>query len=101
MTNISTTNGNRLLLIVLATALIVITKTSAARDINVRDMVTARGECHIELVKGAGYGRCKDGVIYMLFKNGRHVIVFSNPDDTVIALAGSGDRQPRLEHYYI
>ena len=63
-------------------------------------MVTAEGDCLIELVKGAGYGHCDDGVIYMLFKNGRHMIMF-HMNDTVVALAGTGDRQPRLEDYYL
>ena len=48
----------------------------AARDINIRDMVSSKGECRMELVKGAGYNRCNDGVIYMLFKNGRHALMF-------------------------
>jgi hypothetical protein len=79
-------------LALLAAALVIATTNYAAgRDINLKDLVTAEGECRIELVKGAGYGRCDDGVIYMLFKNGRHLIMFHNKDD-VIALAGAGDR---------
>jgi hypothetical protein len=81
-------------------AVIPMTNYAAGRDLNLKDMVTAEGECRIELVKGAGYGRCDDGVIYMLFKNGRHLIMFHNKDD-VIALAGAGDRQPRLEDFYV
>ena len=88
-------------LALLAAALVIATTNYATgRDINLKDMVTAEGECRIELVRGAGYGRCDDGVIYMLFRNGRHLIMFHNKDD-VIALAGAGDRQPRLEDYYI
>ena len=106
MPNILTTNTRRGLLIalaclVLATAVITIANTAAARDINVKDMVTAKGECRMELVRGAGYNPCNDGIIYMLFKNGRHLIMFSNKKDVVIGLAGAGDRQPRLEDYYI
>jgi hypothetical protein len=88
------------LALVAAVALIAITSNAAEPDINIRNMVAVEGECRIELVKGAGYGRCDDGVIYMLFKNGRHVIMFHIKDD-VIALAGAGDRQPRLEDYYL
>jgi hypothetical protein len=106
MQNISTTKTRRGLLValawlVLATAVIAMANTAAARDINVKDMVTAKGECRMELVKGAGYNPCHDGIIYMLFKNGRHLIMFSNKNDVVIGLAGARDRQPRLEDYYI
>jgi hypothetical protein len=87
--------------LVVATAVIALANTAAARDINVKDMITAKGECRMELVKGAGYNPCNDGIIYMLFKNGRHLIVFSNKNDIVIGLAGAGDRQPCLEDYYI
>jgi len=75
-------------------------KPAVARDINLQDMVTAKGDCHIELVKGAGFGSCDPGVIYMLFKNGRHLIMFAN-GNTTYGLAGSGDRQPRLEDLYM
>jgi hypothetical protein len=106
MPNISTTTTKRspliaLACLVLATAVIAMANTAAARDINVKEMVTAKGECRMELVKGAGYNPCNDGVIYMLFKNGRHLIVFANKNDIVVGLAGAGDRQPRLEDYYI
>jgi hypothetical protein len=70
-----------------------------ARDLNVSDMITAKGDCQIELVKGAGLAPCNPGVIYMLFKNGRHLLTFTSGDSTVI-VAGAGDRQPRLEDYY-
>jgi hypothetical protein len=87
--------------VAIGAAIIFLTMTDAAgRDINVKDMVSSKGECRMELGKGAGYGGCNDGVIYMLLKNGRHVLMFSNKD-TVIAVAGAGDRQPRLEDYYI
>jgi hypothetical protein len=85
---------------VLAAAPIAMSNSSGARDINLKDMVTAKGECRMELVKGAGYGPCNDGVIYMLFKNGRHLLMFSNKGD-MIAVSGAGDRQPRLEDYYL
>jgi hypothetical protein len=106
MPNISTTNTGRGLLIAVACvflspALIAMSNTATARDINVKDMITAKGECRMELVKGAGYNPCNEGVIYMLFKNGRHLLMFSNKDGTVIAVAGAGDRQPRLEDYYV
>jgi archaellum component FlaG (FlaF/FlaG flagellin family) len=86
---------------VLATALIAMSNSAATRDINLTDMVTAKGECRMELVKGAGYNPCNEGVIYMLFKNGRHLLTFSNKGDIVISVSGAGDRQPRLEDYYL
>jgi len=72
-----------------------------AQDINLKDIVGGEGDCRLELVKGAGYGPCKAGFMFMLFKNGRHALIFSLLDDTVVTVAGAGDRQPRLEDYYI
>jgi hypothetical protein len=85
---------------VLAITAVVMANSVAAQGLNIKDMVTAKGECRMELVRGAGYGPCNDLVIYMLFKNGRHMLSFSNKND-VITVAGSGDRQPRLEDYYM
>jgi hypothetical protein len=82
-------------------ALVFVAKPAAAQDVNLRYMISAKGECRWELVRGAGYNPCQNGVIYMLFKNGRHLLLFSNRDNIVIGIAGAGDRQPRLEDYYM
>jgi hypothetical protein len=69
--------------------------SAIARDINLQDLVTAKGDCHIELVKGAGFNSCDPGVMYMLFKNGRHLVIFAN-GDTTYGFAGRAT-PPRIE----